>query len=566
MEKTLIRITGVPEHFNYPWHVAREQGLFEDLDAEIRWQDEPRGTGAMCRALRAGEVEVAIVLTEGAVADIIAGNSARIVGIYVNSPLIWGVHVHATEGPMHPASLESQRFAISRYGSGSHLMAMVHAQQSGWDPKAMRFEIVNTLDGAKEALAAGKAEGFMWEKFTTKPLVDNGMWRRVGEVRTPWPCFAILARPEVYTEQEGLLKQILTRVRKALYLMDGKETLAYLSEHYKLAPRDIEAWYAQTEWLIRPEVGIPTLDSVQDILLTAEVIKEKIPSEQLCAPMCTLRKERISSSSYDWRIRLFHQAMATNGLSQGPLELAQLRALDQLDLYRYLDGHELTDLIKLLGLDSEKVVCEIGSVLGGKGREIALATGCKVWGTETQTELITLAEDLNNRLPLTKEISYWEGEFVDFVPKEKLDAVLSFQSLSYLKDRDAALAHTVEVLKPGGKLVVESLFSTKESLQGSAAYSTRQVLKMRRLQTLTQFRAQLSDLGFTELVREDRSAIWYQWAVKQVQELQVQEDAFRAFFGEKLYNNRVYFYKVLRDLLEQEILEGFRLIAIKKAR
>ena len=33
----------------------------------------------------------------------------------------------------------------------------------------------------------------MWEKFTTKPLVDSGEWRRVGECVTPWPCFVVAA-------------------------------------------------------------------------------------------------------------------------------------------------------------------------------------------------------------------------------------------------------------------------------------------------------------------------------------------------------------------------------------
>ena len=34
----------------------------------------------------------------------------------------------------------------------------------------------------QESLEGGKANGFLWEKFTTKPLVDSGVFRRVGEV------------------------------------------------------------------------------------------------------------------------------------------------------------------------------------------------------------------------------------------------------------------------------------------------------------------------------------------------------------------------------------------------
>ena len=77
-------------------------------------------------------------------------------------------------------------------GSGSHLMALVAARQRGApDPE---FEVVGDLQGARKALKNKEADLFMWEKFTTKPLVDSGEWSRVAEVPTPWPCFAVCVR------------------------------------------------------------------------------------------------------------------------------------------------------------------------------------------------------------------------------------------------------------------------------------------------------------------------------------------------------------------------------------
>jgi hypothetical protein len=53
---------------------------------------------------------------------------------------------------------------------------MLPPQQQGWDKSSLHFEIVSNLDGAREALRAGpdtepRANGFLWEKFMTKPLV-----------------------------------------------------------------------------------------------------------------------------------------------------------------------------------------------------------------------------------------------------------------------------------------------------------------------------------------------------------------------------------------------------------
>jgi ABC-type nitrate/sulfonate/bicarbonate transport system substrate-binding protein len=57
--------------------------------------DIPEGTGKMCQLLRDGQADLAVILTEGIVKDIVAGNPSKIVQIYVESPLIWGIHVAA---------------------------------------------------------------------------------------------------------------------------------------------------------------------------------------------------------------------------------------------------------------------------------------------------------------------------------------------------------------------------------------------------------------------------------------------------------------------------------------
>ncbi len=47
--------------------------------------------------LREGETDIAVILSEGIVKDIAAGNDASIVQVYVQSPLIWGIHVDANQ-------------------------------------------------------------------------------------------------------------------------------------------------------------------------------------------------------------------------------------------------------------------------------------------------------------------------------------------------------------------------------------------------------------------------------------------------------------------------------------
>ncbi|MFT6930350.1 MAG: ABC-type nitrate/sulfonate/bicarbonate transport system substrate-binding protein, partial [Sediminicola sp.] len=204
-----VKIIGVPEHFNFPWQMAIEEGAFEERGIDLQWSNIPEGTGKMCQMLQDGETDLAIILTEGIVKSIVEGNPVKIIQIYIESPLLWGIHVGAKSKYTKIEDLENTKVAISRYGSGSHLMAYVNAKNNQWNTKTLDFEVINNLEGAVTSLTDGTADYFMWEHFTTKPLVDNETFRRLGDCPTPWPCFVIAATDHFITTQKSTLGHIL---------------------------------------------------------------------------------------------------------------------------------------------------------------------------------------------------------------------------------------------------------------------------------------------------------------------------------------------------------------------
>ncbi len=88
-----VNIGGVPEHFNLAWYLTLKNGEYKDEGINLRWHDYYGGTGAMCKGLRNGDIDIAVILTEGIVKDIIAGNPSKIVQTFIQTPLIWGIHV-----------------------------------------------------------------------------------------------------------------------------------------------------------------------------------------------------------------------------------------------------------------------------------------------------------------------------------------------------------------------------------------------------------------------------------------------------------------------------------------
>jgi len=270
-----ISIGGVPEHFNYPWYVTLKNKVYTKHGINVRWTDYPGGTGQMCTALRNSDVDIAIVLTEGIIKDIINGNPSKIVQPFVSSPLTWGIHVSASSQYDSIDDIENKVIAISRYGSGSHLMAIVNAYNQNWDIKNLNFKVVNDLEGGINALKNKSADYFMWEKFTTQPWVDNGTFRRIDLCPTPWPCFMIAVRNELLNKNSKEIKLILEEIN--LVTSSFKETPNLsntLSERYNLKEHDVKEWLQNTEWNSTPNVNPNLIEDVQNKLLRFGVIKE----------------------------------------------------------------------------------------------------------------------------------------------------------------------------------------------------------------------------------------------------------------------------------------------------
>jgi ABC-type nitrate/sulfonate/bicarbonate transport system substrate-binding protein len=48
----------------------------------------------------------------------------------------------------------------------------------------------------------------------TKPLVDKGIFRRIGDCPTPWPCFVIAVRDEILEKYPEAIKSILDTINE----------------------------------------------------------------------------------------------------------------------------------------------------------------------------------------------------------------------------------------------------------------------------------------------------------------------------------------------------------------
>ncbi len=279
---TTIRMGGVPEHFNFPWQLAQDYGFFEKENIDFKWSFYSAGTGAMVKALEAGELDMAILLTEGAVSAIIKGLQAKIVKQYITSPLIWGIHTGNHSGIENIGACEGKKYAISRFGSGSHLMAMIDAEVRNKKIEEKDFVLVENMPGAIQSLEANESQVFFWEKYTTKPNVDNGYLRRISEFVTPWSCFQIVASNQILDQHPDKIEAILKTINfTCKQFMTADNSIDMILTHFDMKPEDALAWFYSTEWNTDYTISEKMLENVMYALRKIGNIQNEVKPKEL---------------------------------------------------------------------------------------------------------------------------------------------------------------------------------------------------------------------------------------------------------------------------------------------
>jgi sulfonate transport system substrate-binding protein len=281
MSDKKIRIGGVPEHFNLPIRLAIEEGRFQKKNIEAVWKDYPGGTGEMAKALKDDESDICIALTEGVISAIINGNPSKIISGYIKTPLIWGVHTGANSKTTYNKAF-NERIAISRLGSGSHLMPTVDARIKGKKIDADQFVVVKNIDGALESLNNGESDIFYWEKYTTKPYVQKKLLKRIGEFISPWPCFIMAATEKIIIESPELLNNVLHIIHSACDdFMKDPNAIHLVSQRYGINETDASYWFNATEWATDSWVSDKMLESVLFTLKNAGLLPQGAQKKEL---------------------------------------------------------------------------------------------------------------------------------------------------------------------------------------------------------------------------------------------------------------------------------------------
>ncbi|KAJ3303449.1 hypothetical protein HDV03_003817 [Kappamyces sp. JEL0829] len=270
----VLRIGCVPEHFSAP--------LYLQETAQKKIVNCPGGTGEMIQHLESGTIDVAVALTEGivvkAVNDLLDNASSssplQIVQSYTNSPLNWAIAVSPLANIKSTAELKT--IGISRFGSGSHIMACVLANKLGL---VFDFKVCGDIDGLIAAVNDGSSDAFMWEVITTKPYFDAGAIRMLDTFLSPWPSFVMASRhadrlqPQIASLSESVTASVAAFTRE--FSTTGKDYIMNQRRdvfHYN-SSKDLDDWFANVSFAPNlSQISRKDLEFCTSILIQAGLI------------------------------------------------------------------------------------------------------------------------------------------------------------------------------------------------------------------------------------------------------------------------------------------------------
>ncbi|CAF1085802.1 unnamed protein product [Rotaria sordida] len=572
----IIRVAGVPEHFNEPWKIGLEENLFKKQGIDIEWYSVKEGTGAMINKLKSNEVDVIVALTEGLINDIANGSDIRLIGTYVQSPLVWSVSTAPNSIYNSIEDLKGETFGISRYQSGSHLMSCVLANQYGWKQSDIQFVVKHNFENLRKSVNDNTITAFIWEYFMQKPYYDKGEIRPIGQIITPWPCFMIASRKNFIYQHSNDLNNMLIALENAclLFRNNSLDSIKRISINYGLTEQDAKEWFDKVVIIPTNTISESTIETTLDALKTADLINNENnkfdPIEFIERTFSKLTVDIKSMRLYNKPELLItlRNNLRVAGISKGSISYIDLLPFDQNHYY----GTQVLDIaVNELQLnqhdkDSNWII-QIGSNLGGCSRYLAGKYHLQVLAIELQHDLSQTASELTDRCHLSDLVHHITGNFLnvaEHLQQNFYNAIVSWITILHFnqQERIRLMNQSYRLLKQNGFFYLED-FIRIGNINNEESQILEHDIYCKYLPTIDEYKSLLIQGKFQIIKIVDLSDDWRIFTSERLEKFRQNKDDLLKIHGEDIYNRLEYFYASVSKLFMGKNVGGVRIIARK---
>ena len=124
---------------------------------------------------------------------------------------------------------------------------------------------------------------------------------------------------------------------------------------------------------------------------------------------------------------------------------------------RYFQMRKMKTAARLGGFVPGQRVVEVGCATGPYTVRLAREMGYRMTGVDLSPQSLSIAVDLLDRIELTGEIDYREGDFekLECLKDDEFEGLVSFSCIRYVPDPQEGLRQAFRAVEPGGRVVVD---------------------------------------------------------------------------------------------------------------
>jgi len=264
---------------------------------------------------------------------------------------------------------------------------------------------------------------------------------------------------------------------------------------------------------------------------------------------------------YNHPERIFNE-IGIGGIKKGsPLKIEEVSKLDQ---YHYLGTESVDEAIRLLKIDANSRVFDIGSGIGGPARYIAEKTGSFVTALELQPDLNQTAKSLTKQCGLSKLVEHLCGNILEFSGRaSQYDVLVSWLAFLHIPDRTTLLKKSNSLLKPNGKIFVEDFYKRSEFTEKELEVLSNDVF-CNYLPSLDEYKEQLTANEFGKIEFVDMTNNWREFVNERFNKFIENHELQIAVNGIEVVEGLDDFYSKMVKLFNGGNLGGVRIVAQKE--
>jgi ubiquinone/menaquinone biosynthesis C-methylase UbiE len=255
-----------------------------------------------------------------------------------------------------------------------------------------------------------------------------------------------------------------------------------------------------------------------------------------------------------WQIQ---QHLEKQAKADSPQQL-QPPDLFELDQDHYGGTQAVEVLGQWAGLNSQSLVLEVCSGLGGPARYLAWRYHCRVVGIDLTATRTQAARTLTEWVKLTGQVQFVQGDATRLpFATASFDTCLSQEAFLHIADKTALLAECYRVLAPGGCLVFSDWMASPLLSQPERDELER-TIAAKGISSVESYQQLLSQTGFKEVEAVDLSPQWQLILRERLEMYRNLKDETVQRFGEEHYYQYDRLYAFFVELVEAGRLGGAR--------